>query len=83
MLKLRPIAALVATANVAMSVLVVVPLPPGKAPVFQLLVVYHALLVVPVHVAFAAFKTSNLPEKMKRKARSRIALDVPPKRVKG
>jgi hypothetical protein len=82
-LKLIPIPALVATANVTMSVLVVVPLPPGKAPVFQLVVVSHALLVVPVHVASAAFKTSNLPEKMKSKARSRIELDVPPKRVKG
>ena len=83
MLKLRPIAALVATAKVAMSVLVVVPLPPGTADVFQLVVVSHVLLVVPVHVASAAFKTSNLPEKMKSRARSRIALAVPPKRVKG
>ena len=83
MLKLRPIAGLVAIAKVAMSVLVVVPLPPGKADVFQLVVVSHVLLVVPVHVASAAFKTSNLPEKMKNNARIRIELAVPPNRVKG
>ena len=66
-----------------MSVLVVVPLPPGKADVFQLVVVSHVLLVAPVHVAFAAFKTSNLPEKMKNNARIRIELAVPLNRVKG
>ena len=82
-LKLIPAAGSLAIENVTMSVLVVDVEFPGKAPVFQFVVVLHAVLVVPVHVASAAFKTSNLPEKMKNNARIRIELAVPPNRVKG
>ena len=82
-LKLIPEAGLVAFENVTISLFVVNVEFPGKAPVFQFVVVLQAVDVVPVHVASAAFKTSNLPEKMKNNARIRIALATPPKRVKG
>ena len=82
LLKFMPTADPFAVLNVTISVFVVTVELPGNAAGLQFAVVLQAVLDGETHVASAAFKTSNRLDKMKINAR-RIALAVPPKRVKG